>query len=105
MARGSRRSSTPWPGWRRAAPRASGWRASRWAARAPILAGMLFDKLGRLRREEHLAVLLAEQYATHALRLADLVYILKRGQLVWAGEPAELRASKVLVEAYLGAEL
>ena len=45
---------------------------------------------------------MVEQYATHALRVADLVYILGRGKLVWAGEPDELRASKVLVESYLG---
>lgn len=72
---------------------------------APILVGMLFDTLARLHAEEGVTVLLVEQYATHALRLADLVYILNRGQLVWAGEPAELRASKVLVDTYLGADV
>jgi branched-chain amino acid transport system ATP-binding protein len=72
---------------------------------APILVGMLFETVARLHSEEHATILLVEQYATHALRLADLVYILNRGQLVWAGEPDELRASKVLVETYLGAEV
>jgi len=72
---------------------------------APILVGMLFETLARLHAEEGATILLVEQYATHALRLADLVYILNRGQLVWAGEPDELRASKVLVETYLGAEV
>ena len=71
---------------------------------APILVGMLFDNLARLHAEEAATILLVEQYATHALRLADLVYILNRGELVWAGEPDELRVSRVLVEAYLGAE-
>jgi ABC-type branched-subunit amino acid transport system ATPase component len=72
---------------------------------APILVGMLFETLARLHAEEDATILLVEQYATHALRLADLVYILNRGQLVWAGEPDELRASKVLVDTYLGAEV
>jgi branched-chain amino acid transport system ATP-binding protein len=71
---------------------------------APLLVRTIMDTLERLHREEGRAILLVEQYATQALRVADLVYILNRGQLVWAGEPAELRASKVLVESYLGAE-
>jgi branched-chain amino acid transport system ATP-binding protein len=69
---------------------------------APILVQTIADTLERLHDEEGRTILLVEQYATHALRLADLVYILNRGQLVWAGEPAEVRASKVLVESYLG---
>jgi branched-chain amino acid transport system ATP-binding protein len=72
---------------------------------APILVGALFETLARLHTEERATILLVEQYATHALRLADLVYILNRGQLVWAGEPDELKASRVLVETYLGAEV
>ena len=34
--------------------------------------------------------------------VADFIFILGRGKVVWAGEPDELRASKVLVESYLG---
>jgi branched-chain amino acid transport system ATP-binding protein len=70
---------------------------------APILVQTILSTLERLHTEQGRTILLVEQYATHALRLADLVYILNRGQLVWAGEPAEVRASKVLVESYLGA--
>jgi branched-chain amino acid transport system ATP-binding protein len=51
---------------------------------------------------ERRTVLWVEQYASHVLRRADLVYILGRGRVVWAGEPAELRASPVLVRSYLG---
>jgi len=69
---------------------------------APLLVQTIADTLERLHTEQGRTILLVEQYATHALRLADLVYILNRGQLVWAGEPAEVRASKVLVESYLG---
>ena len=69
---------------------------------APLLVQTIADTLERLHEEQGRTILLVEQYATHPLRLADLVYILNRGQLVWAGEPAEVRASKVLVESYLG---
>jgi branched-chain amino acid transport system ATP-binding protein len=35
-------------------------------------------------------VVLVEQYLSDALRLADVVYVLSRGQVAFAGEPAEL---------------
>lgn len=70
---------------------------------APLLVEMIMDTLERVHEEQGVTVLLVEQYATHALRLADLVYLLDRGRLVWAGEPGELEASKVLMETYLGA--
>src|SRR5207248_1436732 len=68
---------------------------------APLLVRTITETLERVHEEEGRTILLVEQYATLALRLADLVYILNRGRLVWAGEPDELRASKVLVESYL----
>jgi branched-chain amino acid transport system ATP-binding protein len=69
---------------------------------APKLVAAINDTLQQLHEKEQHTILMVEQYATHALRVADLVYILGRGKLVWAGEPDELRASKVLVESYLG---
>jgi branched-chain amino acid transport system ATP-binding protein len=69
---------------------------------APMLVRTINETLARLHEEEGRTILLVEQYAVHALRLADLVYILNRGRIVWAGEPSELRASRVLVESYLG---
>ena len=69
---------------------------------APKLVASINDTLRDLHEEQGRTILMVEQYATHALRVADIVYILGRGKLVWAGEPDELRASKVLVESYLG---
>jgi branched-chain amino acid transport system ATP-binding protein len=69
---------------------------------APKLVAAINNTLREVHEKEHRTILMVEQYATHALRVADLVYILGRGKLVWAGEPDELRASKVLVESYLG---
>jgi branched-chain amino acid transport system ATP-binding protein len=69
---------------------------------APLLVRTLNEALRRLHEEEGRTILLVEQYATHALELADFVVILSRGQVAWAGEPVELRASKVLVDTYLG---
>jgi branched-chain amino acid transport system ATP-binding protein len=69
---------------------------------APIRVKEMARTLARLHDEEGLTILLVEQYAVHALRLANIVYILSQGSVAWAGEPRELLASKVLVESYLG---
>jgi branched-chain amino acid transport system ATP-binding protein len=69
---------------------------------APLLVRMIADTLRRLHEEEGRTILLVEQYAALALALSDFVVILNRGTVAWAGEPDELRASKVLVESYLG---
>jgi branched-chain amino acid transport system ATP-binding protein len=71
---------------------------------APLLVETIMNTLERVHEEQGVTILLVEQYATHALRLADLVYVLDRGRLVWAGETAELEASKVLMETYLGVD-
>ena len=71
---------------------------------APMLVETIMETLERVHDEQGTTILLVEQYATHALRMADLVYLLDRGRLVWAGEPAELQASKVLMESYLGVD-
>jgi branched-chain amino acid transport system ATP-binding protein len=47
------------------------------------------------------AQLLVEQYVTRALQLADYVYILDRGQVTFAGEPAEI-TEETIMNAYLG---
>jgi len=36
-------------------------------------------------------VIVVEQYLSEALRLADVVYVMARGEVTFAGEPAELR--------------
>jgi branched-chain amino acid transport system ATP-binding protein len=56
---------------------------------APIVVDEIFGFLERLAKEGA-SLLLVEQYATRALDLADYVYILTRGTVTFAGEPAEL---------------
>jgi len=68
---------------------------------APRIVSLIDRTIDQLKTERR-TVLWVEQYASHVLARADLVYILGRGRVVWAGEPAELRASPVLVRSYLG---
>jgi branched-chain amino acid transport system ATP-binding protein len=55
---------------------------------APQVADQLFDVVADLARR--CTVVLVEQYVDDALRLADLVYVLERGAVVFAGEPGEI---------------
>ncbi len=68
---------------------------------APKIVDEIFDYLHNL-AAGGTALLLVEQYITRALELADYVYILNRGAISFAGEPAEIGEQTVL-ESYLGA--
>jgi branched-chain amino acid transport system ATP-binding protein len=56
---------------------------------APRITRQLFDVVRDL-AAEGTTVLMVEQYLAHALQLADVVYVLARGEIAFAGEPAEL---------------
>ena len=55
-------------------------------------------------RERGRTVVLVEQYVTRALELADVAFVMDKGRVAFAGEPAELEGHPVLERAYLGAE-
>lgn len=70
---------------------------------APIIVDEIFSFLGQLARQGT-SLLVVEQYVSKVLELADIAYVLVRGRIVFAGEPAELLGSDIL-EQYLGAEV
>ena len=59
---------------------------------APLVVQSLFERVAAL-REGGRSILLVEQYLTYALELADVCYVLAKGKVAWAGEPAELKTS------------
>ncbi|MCW2607852.1 MAG: branched-chain amino acid transporter, permease component [Frankiales bacterium] len=67
---------------------------------APIVVDEIFAFLRRL-ADQGVGLLLVEQYVTRALELADLVFVLNKGEVAFAGEPSELD-SGALFEQYLG---
>jgi branched-chain amino acid transport system ATP-binding protein len=69
---------------------------------APLITAQLFAAI-RSSREAGTAMLLVEQYVEAALDLADYAYVLEKGRVVDMGEPADLRSSSALTDAYLGA--
>ena len=60
---------------------------------APLVVAELFERVAAL-RDAGRTIVLVEQYLTYALELADLCYVLAKGQVAWAGEPGELRHSQ-----------
>jgi branched-chain amino acid transport system ATP-binding protein len=67
---------------------------------APRVVQTIFEFLRRL-ADAGTALLIVEQYVAKALELADIVYILHKGQVSFCGEPAELDAD-ALAHSYLG---
>jgi branched-chain amino acid transport system ATP-binding protein len=53
-------------------------------------------------KAEGTTLLLVEQFARTALRVADYAYVMDRGAIAVAGTPAELGRDMRVVEAYLG---
>jgi len=67
---------------------------------APIVVDQIFEFLGRIRGET-VSLLLVEQYVNKALAIADYAYILGRGEVIFAGDAAELAGEDVFGH-YLG---
>ncbi|MDX1511065.1 MAG: ABC transporter ATP-binding protein [Nitriliruptorales bacterium] len=67
---------------------------------APLITEDLFTAIAEL-KELGVTILLVEQFLTHALRLADLCYVMSRGTIVYRGDPGEI-ASGAAVAEYLG---
>jgi branched-chain amino acid transport system ATP-binding protein len=68
---------------------------------APVLVDLIFDTISRI-REQGTTVLLVEQNALAALRVADRAYVLESGSLKLAGTSAQLAKDPEIVKAYLG---
>lgn len=68
---------------------------------APIIIQQIFEKLCEL-KADGLTILLVEQNLNFALGLADDVSLMGRGQIVWRGTPAALRADEAAHTRWLG---
>jgi branched-chain amino acid transport system ATP-binding protein len=69
---------------------------------APMLVEEIFAIVQRLNQQEQLTVLLVEQNATMALRIADHGYVMENGRIVLEGTGDSLRENPDIKEFYLG---
>ncbi|WP_303869236.1 ABC transporter ATP-binding protein [Acetobacterium wieringae] len=68
---------------------------------APLVVQGIFDIIETLNKEG-MTILLIEQNANMALRVADYAYVLETGKITKAGTGRELLADESIKEAYLG---
>ena len=69
------------------------------------LAPLIVREIGRTLlalKAERLSLLLVEQNYHLALRVADRVYVMSKGQIVWEGTPAGLESDEEVKRRYLG---
>ena len=71
---------------------------------APLVVQEIFGVIECLRREEGTTILLVEQNAKAALKMADRGYVLETGKVVLEGMASELLENKEVQRAYLGKE-
>jgi len=68
---------------------------------APIIVKQIFAAIKKLNEEEGLTVLLVEQNAFHALKLAHRAYVMVNGKITMSGTGAELLKRPEVRAAYL----
>jgi branched-chain amino acid transport system ATP-binding protein len=68
---------------------------------APLVVETVMGTIRELKRER-VSMLLVEQNAEMALGLADRVYVIDHGTIVFEGTPAALRANEQITTTYLG---
>ncbi len=69
---------------------------------APILVQEIFRTIKQIASSEKMTILLVEQNANMALKIADYAYVLETGHIVLEGPAAELAADPRIKAAYLG---
>ena len=68
---------------------------------APLVVSAVMDTIREL-KSQRVSMLLVEQNAEMALQLADRVYVIDHGTVVFEGAPAQLRADTSITATYLG---
>ena len=71
---------------------------------SPALVKMIFDIIPTI-RDQGVTVVLVEQNANMALKVADFGYIMENGRFVTSGPAAELREDEDVKEFYLGIKM
>lgn len=69
---------------------------------APLITQELFGIIASLNRDKGLSVLLVEQNANLAMKIARRVYLIETGRIVASGSSDELSADDSIRKAYLG---
>ncbi len=69
---------------------------------APLIVKGIFEIMQRINLEEKVSILLVEQNASLALKIADRAYLLETGRIVFSGPASEIRQDENIRRSYLG---
>ena len=69
---------------------------------SPLLVQEMMRLLKKICREMNVSILLVEQNAKAALKIAEYAYVLERGQIVLEGDSGQVRKDPSIYAAYLG---
>ncbi|OPX36317.1 MAG: ABC transporter ATP-binding protein [Desulfobacteraceae bacterium 4484_190.1] len=69
---------------------------------APLLVKSIFQIVERLNKERNTSILLVEQNAKAALKIADYGYVMENGRIVFDGPSEKLNDNEDIKEFYLG---
>ena len=69
---------------------------------APIIVQEMFETLRNLNQEHGLSILLVEQNANLAMKIAHTVYLLETGRIVASGDADTMQGNDAVRKAYLG---
>jgi len=69
---------------------------------APRIVQEMFEIFGEINRRDGVSMLLVEQNAALALRLADTAYLLETGRVVISGPAEDIRNDEAVRRSYLG---
>ncbi len=69
---------------------------------APLLVEEIFDEIKKMSVQEGMAIVLVEQNARVALKIADYAYVMENGRVVLDGTSAQLQENEDIKEFYLG---
>lgn len=72
---------------------------------APNLVKEIFQHIKKLKEELKLTILLVEQNAKAALKIADRAYVLETGKIIFEGEARAIADNPEVQRAYLGRDL
>ena len=69
---------------------------------APLLVQEIFEEIKKMSDQEGMAIILVEQNARVALKIADFAYVMENGRVVLDGPAAQLSENEDIKEFYLG---
>lgn len=69
---------------------------------APLVVDEIYRRLVELNRSASLTLLIVEQDISRALEVADWVYVMETGRVVFRGKPEDLIGTNILKRAYFG---